>query len=652
MKRSTSSNPYLNVQLFCGACVSIIALTGFLGWLVGTTHLKNIGTDFVSMNPLVAINFLLFGFWLIFKGKIGFSQINYLTWLLLLINAFLIIPKVVDLFYSRRFTLENVLFPPSFGVNTISPATLLNFLILNLALIASLSKSKNKEYIFQLFVIGSFAVSSISLCADLFNYNAFIGASVLTSIALNNCISFVFLCLGCLFLYPYKGYMRSIMSKKLGGSIARKILPLLIVIPLFAGSLRIFGQHLNLYTTELGTAIYVVVMAFLLFILSSYFAKKLNVIDSIRKYHEKELVKKSSLLQKSEFLLQETESIAKVGGWEISLSDHKVFYTKEVFLIREMDEAAEIGFEQAHPPFPPELEKVIMENFELALKEGKSYDVEANLVTDKGREIWVRVKGNPVLDNEGKVIAIRGTLQDIDESKKKEILLQESIKIIKEQNALLMNFTHIVSHNLRTHAGNIKTTLSIYDAEEDTEEKALILKMTKQAADSLNNTIADLNEIVAIQAAANQLKSTLYFEDVFSNVRLVLEREIKASQAIIYTDFSQLEKMDYVPAYLESIFHNFLSNAIKYRRPDVQPEIKITTCIENEGEAMIFSDNGLGIDLAKHKEKLFGMYKTFHNHPDSTGIGLFLTKNQVESLGGNIVVDSEVNIGTTFKIVF
>ena len=65
---------------------------------------------------------------------------------------------------------------------------------------------------------------------------------------------------------------------------------------------------------------------------------------------------------------------------------------------------------------------------------------------------------------------------------------------------------------------------------------------------------------------------------------------------------------------------------------------------------LIFEDNGLGIDLKKHSKKLFGIYKTFHVHEDSRGVGLFITKNQVESMGGRIEVQSEVNVGTTFKI--
>lgn len=652
MKRKRSGpNRYLKVQLFCGASAGIIAIAALFGWAADIAFLKSVGTGFVSMHPLVGLNFVFFGFWLFFHNKLVFRRFNYLSKFLLLSNTFLILLKIVDLFYPPLFIFDNLLFPHSWGVHVIPPASILNFLLLNFALIVSFSENRNKENISQLLSIGSLVISSIYFCAYLFHYNSLITASILTPMALNSCICFILLGVGCLFTYPDKGYMLPIMSKKLGGRMARKILPLLIIIPLFTGAILLLGQHLDLYNAELGVAIHVVIVALLSFSLSYYFAKKLNEIDSIHKSHEHQLIKQSNLLHQSEFLLQETENIAKVGGWEITLGDSKVSYTKQIFLISGIEEP-QIGFDHVLNSFTPESGKVINESLDLAIKEGKPYDVEAKLITANNKEIWVRVKGHAVLDNDGKVIAIRGTIQDINESKNKEILLQESNKIIIEQNARLMNFTHIVSHNLRTHASNIKSTLSIYDAEEDAEEKALILEMANQAADNLNQTIADLNDIVAVQSASSNLKSTLYFEDVFLNASHVLEREIKASQAIIHTDFSQCEKMDYVPAYLESIFHNFLSNAIKYRRPGIRPEIKITTGIENGDIAMTFSDNGLGIDLAKHKEKLFGMYKTFHNHPDSTGVGLFLTKYQVESLGGNIMVESAVNVGTTFKVLF
>jgi len=651
-KRINAPHRSIGIQFKCGAAVALIGLAAVVGWAFNITSLKSFARGFISMNPLVAINFILLGCWLSLHSRSRSKYIVPLTIALLSFNAFLIIPKVIELFHPLSFKVDHLLFAEqTLGTNMIAPATTVSFLLVSIALATSFLKDKG--YLFQSLIIATFAVSEIYLCGYLFDYSSLIGASVLTPMALQTSISFVILSLGLLFTYPEKGFMRPLMSKKLGGIMARRLLPFIIFIPMCTGALRIFGQRLNLYNTELGVAIHVVVIGVLSFLLAYYFAKKLNEIDSIRKGHEDDLVQAGKLLQQSESLLEETASLAKVGGWQYTIADNRLSYTKQIYSIREMSADTEVAFDDAVSAYTPESSRRLLEHYQRALKEGTPYDAEAKLITAKNREIWVRIKGHAIHDESGTITGVRGTLQDIDESKKKEILVQESNEIIQEQNKRLMNFTHIVSHNLRTHAGNIKSTLSIFEDEENEQEKAEILQMTKRAADSLSQTIADLSEIVSTQSASKQLKTVLYFEDVFSVARNVLNTEIRASQAIIKTDFSECEKVEYVPAYLESIFHNFLSNALKYRKPDIAPEVTIRTSIEENGKvAMTFTDNGLGIDLAKYKEKLFGMYKTFHNHPDSTGVGLFLTKNQVESLGGNILVDSEVNTGTTFKILF
>jgi sensor histidine kinase regulating citrate/malate metabolism len=97
---------------------------------------------------------------------------------------------------------------------------------------------------------------------------------------------------------------------------------------------------------------------------------------------------------------------------------------------------------------------------------------------------------------------------------------------------------------------------------------------------------------------------------------------------------------------------NLLSNAIKYRSPDQVSEISFSTRKENEKIILKVSDNGLGIDLKKYGHHVFKLRKTFHKHPESRGIGLFMIKNQIESLGGEISIESAENLGTTFTIKF
>ena len=102
---------------------------------------------------------------------------------------------------------------------------------------------------------------------------------------------------------------------------------------------------------------------------------------------------------------------------------------------------------------------------------------------------------------------------------------------------------------------------------------------------------------------------------------------------------------------MESILYNLISNAIRYKHPERKPLITIKLYIENNKEALEISDNGIGIDLDKNGDKIFGMYKTFSSNLDSKGIGLFITKNQINAMGGTITVTSKVNLGTTFKVI-
>ena len=127
---------------------------------------------------------------------------------------------------------------------------------------------------------------------------------------------------------------------------------------------------------------------------------------------------------------------------------------------------------------------------------------------------------------------------------------------------------------------------------------------------------------------------------------------ILKSGAIVKGDFSKVSAIPYNKVYMESIFLNLVGNAIKYKSETRTPEIFITSEIENKKIKLKFKDNGLGIDLEKHGNKLFGLNKVFHRHPEAKGVGLFMTKTQIEAMGGDISATSAINIGTTFTINF
>jgi signal transduction histidine kinase len=101
---------------------------------------------------------------------------------------------------------------------------------------------------------------------------------------------------------------------------------------------------------------------------------------------------------------------------------------------------------------------------------------------------------------------------------------------------------------------------------------------------------------------------------------------------------------------MESIMLNLVTNAIKYRSPERLPVVIINAHTNYKGIVITIEDNGLGIDLERYRNKLFGMNKTFHGNEDARGLGLYITKNQVESMGGRIEVESKLNVGTKFSV--
>ena len=263
---------------------------------------------------------------------------------------------------------------------------------------------------------------------------------------------------------------------------------------------------------------------------------------------------------------------------------------------------------------------------------------------------WYKLSYSPVFTDEMKVIAILLSIEDITEWKRNETERNTSYELISKQNKRLLDFSYIVSHNLRSHTSNIKAILGFIFTTESESDRKLLLEHLCNVANSLDETLFNLNEVVSVQANVNILTEQLNLQTYVNATCEVLGDIISEKKAMIYNKINENVTVKYNPAYLESILLNFVSNAVRYSHPERRPEVTIEYEMQNVEGILTISDNGLGIDLKKHGAKLFGMYKTFHGHKDAKGIGLFMTKNQIEAMGGRVEVDSTPGIGTTFTI--
>lgn len=291
-----------------------------------------------------------------------------------------------------------------------------------------------------------------------------------------------------------------------------------------------------------------------------------------------------------------------------------------------------------------EADKKVMETSDTVfLPENESITKDGNVYWHQSQKVPFTLPGT----NKKTVLTI---ITDVTLRKKKEKELLETLSIVSEQNKRLLNFAHIVTHNLRNHIGNISMLLSLYKIEESEEEKNELIDLLSSASKGLKESIEDLIEIVEIRSQKEKKLESINLLQYALKIKEILKTEIDRNDVDFRIEIPETLNIRYIPAYLESILLNLASNAIKYSDPDKKSFVKISATPENANIILHVEDNGLGMDLNRYGDKLFGLYNTFHNNENSKGIGLFITKEQVESLGGEIQVESKVNHGTLFKI--
>ncbi|WCO03025.1 sensor histidine kinase [Psychroserpens ponticola] len=350
---------------------------------------------------------------------------------------------------------------------------------------------------------------------------------------------------------------------------------------------------------------------------------------------------------------------SNVGLWDWNASTNEVFYSKETKqLIGYQDSEiknAQIQWDKrVHPDDREAYFKDYIAHINGTLDHYKN---EHRILCKDGTYKWVLDRGKVVLrDKNNKPIRIIGTVADITQRKKSEELLNNNLGLITHQNKRLHNFTHIVSHNLKTHIGNFKNILEFYDESTTENEKEELVGHLKTISEALTNTIVDLNDIINIKSKSSieQINQKINIFSCANKIIKSLELESQQKEISIHNAIREIDHIKTNTSYFESILHNLISNGIKYSHPDRKSKIILQTIHTSDAIKILISDNGIGIDLDKYKNQLFEMYQTFHgtNREDSRGIGLYITKTQVEALDGKIELSSKLDEGSTFTLTF
>jgi len=279
------------------------------------------------------------------------------------------------------------------------------------------------------------------------------------------------------------------------------------------------------------------------------------------------------------------------------------------------------------------------------------YRVKQRYFHKDGSIIWILIYVSLVYFKEGRPHMI-WQFSDITKRQKNQDKLKEMLSVAEEQNERLRSFANIVTHNLRSHSGNLSTLTDFLEEDFANLNENENYKLLKQAVENLQETVSHLTEVAKIKEIEDSKMNTLNLYDFAEKATYNIIALAQNAEATIYNEIDEDICIKGIPAYLDSIILNFLTNAIKYKSEKRLPIIELTSQIEDDYVVLTIKDNGLGIDLEKFGDALFQMYKTFHCNQDAIGIGLFITKNHIESLGGKITVTSTVDVGTEFSIYF
>jgi len=263
------------------------------------------------------------------------------------------------------------------------------------------------------------------------------------------------------------------------------------------------------------------------------------------------------------------------------------------------------------------------------------------------------VSSVPLYEVDGSIERILVVFQNITSQKsvqkEKELLINELTKNIQD----LRQFSYITSHNLRAPISNLIGIMGLIDmnAIEDPDTAFLVGKF-KESTFILNETVNDLLNILLIKNNVNVRKEAFQLQQVWQHVCTSVSSQIKNADATITADFTAVNEVVFNKSYAESILLNLLTNSLKYRHKDRKLKINLTTAVEDEYLVVHFCDNGIGINLDHHRDKIFGLYQRFHNYTDSKGLGLYIVHSQITALGGKIEVESKIDKGTCFSIYF
>lgn len=293
-----------------------------------------------------------------------------------------------------------------------------------------------------------------------------------------------------------------------------------------------------------------------------------------------------------------------------------------------------------------------------AAAEGKATN-EGWRVRKDGTRFWGNILITALHDANDAIIGFSKVTRDLTEKKLADDQLLAYAKGIEVQNRQLEEFAFVASHDLQEPLRKIRIFTDLVNTNLDNTELAQkhLLKINA-SAERMSILITDILKYSQLAQFDNLFDKT-DLNSIMTSVKIDLDVLIAERDAII--TYENLPVINAIPIQMNQLFHNLIGNSIKFS--EQQPKLKILSevriCTDPEyfGQKvgtqylyLTFSDNGIGFD-DKYGKEIFKLFQRLHSDKKGTGIGLALCKKIVDNHHGSITVESEINRGTTFRII-